>query len=324
MHILKELLENGHRVRVITRSQSKGEHLRAQFPKHASSIDVSLVSDQLKSGAYDEATKDIEAVIHTASPFIMNAKDNEEELIKPAIIMTMNMLNAAQKSPTVKRVILTSSIAAIVNPFEGALFADTTYTSESWNPVKREQAEGPVLGYLASKTLAEREAWSFMEREKPSFDLVTFCPTVVTGEPLQDVKSMDKLNTSCARIYNFFDAKEIPENRFPSVVSVKDVAEAHVKAVGVKEAGGKRFILNGDTFSNQFAIDAIRERYPELRERMMFGSPGKSELEGKTVCKLDTTPAQKILGIKFADWYEAIVVQTVPALLRLERECGTK
>lgn len=158
MHVLKELLQNRHRVRVISRSQEKGDHLKSQFSQYSSAIDVEVVKDQLATGAYDAATKNVEAIIHTASPFIMTAKDNEEELIKPAIAMATNMLNAAHKSPSVKLIVLTSSLAAIVDPFNGGNFKDTTYTGDSWNPIKRDQAEGPALGYLASKTLAERAA----------------------------------------------------------------------------------------------------------------------------------------------------------------------
>ena len=316
---MKQLLETGHRVRVISRSQEKGQDLQKQFNQYASSIDIVDIKDQLAPNAYDDAVEGIEAIIHTASPFIMNAKDNEKELLQPAENMAVNMLRAAAKTSSVKRVVLTSSLAAVVNPFDGGLFASTTYTSESWNPITRDQAEGPVLGYLASKKIAERAAWDFVEKEKPGFDLATMCPSLIVGEPLQHVRSMDKLNTSCANIYSLLDTKEIPDNQFPCVVSVHDVARAHVQAVDVPAAGGHRFILNGDNYSFQFIIDAIREKYPELRQRVMVGQTGKNEVT-KKITPLDVTPAEKILGIKFADWHESIMIQTVPALLGLEKK----
>lgn len=147
------------------------------------------------------------------------------------------------------------------------------------------------------------------------------CPGLVVGAPLQDVKSMDKLNTSDASIYNLFDTKEVPDNQFPVVVSVTDVAKAHVAALRVKEAGGHRFILTGDYYSFQLIIDAIREKYPEMRERMIVGKPGVSEVT-KKLAKIDTTPAQKILRIKFANWRQSIIEETVPALLELEKKLG--
>lgn len=319
MHILKELLETGHRVRVISRSQEKGKVLQDQFSKQADQIDVVDIQDQLAPGAYDEAVKGVDAIIHTASPFTLDVEDVEKELLQPAEKMATNMLKAAAQAPSVKRIVLTSSVAAVADPFNGGLFAETTYTSESWNPIKRDQAEGGNLGYLASKTIAEHAAWDFVKKEKPQFDLVTVCPTLILGEPIQHVKSMNKLNTSCANIYALFDTKEIPDNEFPCIVSVHDVARAHVQGVDVAEAGGKRFILNGDSFSNQLTIDAIREKYPEMRDRMMVGKPGQSEVTKKPT-PMDVSPAEKILGIKFAKTHEIIMEQTVPALIALEKK----
>jgi nucleoside-diphosphate-sugar epimerase len=245
MHILEELLATNHSVRVLTRSQEKGEHIESQFPTSALPLDVIVVEDQLAEGAYDKAAQGVEAVIHTALPFFFTAKDNEEEMIKPARAITFKMLSAAAKSASVRRVMLTSSLAAMVNPFNGLAFKDTTYTAKTWNSVKRDQVEGPVLEYLALKMFAERDAWDFVEREKPLFDLVTMCPTLVVGVPLQEVKSMDQLNTSFAVLYSLFDAKQIPDNGFPCVVSVTDVAKAHVRSLDVKEARGHRFICHG-------------------------------------------------------------------------------
>jgi len=319
MHILKQLLQASYSVRVISRSQEKGEALKSTFSQYKSKIEIANVQDQLAENAYDEAAQGVDYIIHTASPFIMNAQDVKKELLDPAIKMAINMLSAAHKSKSVKRVALTSSLAAIVNPFEGGLFADVTYTGESWNPIKEEQVEGPVLGYLGSKKLAEEAAWDFVKKNKTTFDLVTHCPSLVVGKPLQHVESMAKLNTSSANIYNLFDTKKIPDNQFPFLVLVDDVAKAHVKSLEVAEAGSKRFILSGDRYSFQLIVDAIRQEFPELQKRMCVGETGVDENKGKTLARLDVSPAEKILGIQFANWHDSIIKETVPSLLELEK-----
>jgi nucleoside-diphosphate-sugar epimerase len=318
MHVLKQLLEADYVVRVVTRSADKVEALKKTFSQHQNAIEVAMVKDQLAEGAYDEATNGVDAVVHIASPFTFAVEDVDKDLVQPAIKMATNMLEAANKSKSVKRVVLTSSLAAIVDPFKGGLFADVTYTSESWNPITKEQIEGPILGYLGSKKLAEEAAWKFVEEKKPGFDLVTHCPSLVVGEPLQHVSSMDKLNTSCQSIYSLFDAKSIPDNQFPFVVDVVDVARAHVQSLKVAEAGSKRFILSGSQYSFQLIVDAIRKEYPQLQSRMITGNVGEDENKGKTIARLDVSPAEKILGIKFANWHDTIIRDTVPALLELE------
>lgn len=320
MHVLKQLLEGDHSVRVISRSQEKGEALKAELTAYSDKIQVAMVEDQLADGAYDEAAQGVDFIIHTASPFIMNATDVKSELLEPAKKMAINMLSAARKSKSVQRVVLTSSLAAIVNPFAGGLFADVTYTGDSWNPITEEQVQGPVLGYLGSKKLAEEAAWKYVKEYNTSFDLVTLCPSLVVGQPLQHVTSMSKLNTSNQAIYNLFDTKEIPENQFPYLVHVDDVAKAHVQSLTVKEAGGKRFILSGDRYSFQFIIDAIRKEFPHLQSRMCVGKPGVDENEGQTLARVDSSPAQEILGIKFQLWHEAVIKGTVPHLLDLEKQ----
>lgn len=78
------------------------------------------------------------------------------------------------------------------------------------------------------------------------------------------------------------------------------------------------FICHGDSYSNQLVIDAARDRYPELRSRTAVGNPGVNEVTEK-IAAIDTTPAEQILGVKFVHWYQSIAVETIPALLQLEK-----
>jgi hypothetical protein len=89
------------------------------------------------------------------------------------------------RSPTVKRVIVLSSTAAVLQQTTSPV----TYDETSWNEPSvaevREKgaAASPFAAYRASKTLAERAAWEFVKKNKGAigWDLVVLNPPFVWG-----------------------------------------------------------------------------------------------------------------------------------------------
>lgn len=133
------------------------------------------MEDIAQPDAFDKAVisdPPFEAVIHTASPFHYNVTDSKKDMLDPAVIGTTGILKAIKKSaPTVKRVVITSSFAAILDVNRAPGYE---YSEKDWSPITEQEAlENPMNGYRASKTLAERAAWEFVEREKPNFTLTT-------------------------------------------------------------------------------------------------------------------------------------------------------
>lgn len=137
---------------VTVRSEAKADSIRSAHPEfRKDKLDAVIVKDIAVEGAFDEAVKSdppFEAVIHTASPFHYNVTDVQKQLLDPAIIGTTGILKSIQKyAPTVKRVVITSSFAAIMNPFKGD-WPEHTYSESDWNPLTPEQAlESPFAGY---------------------------------------------------------------------------------------------------------------------------------------------------------------------------------
>ena len=111
-------------------------------------------------------------MIHTASPFHFNVTDPKKDLLDPAVIGTTGILKAIKKSaPTVKRVVITSSFAAIVAP---SVPKGHRYSEQDWNPITEEEAiQNPMNAYRGSKTFAEKAAWDFVEKKKPNFTIAT-------------------------------------------------------------------------------------------------------------------------------------------------------
>ncbi|EKG12762.1 NAD-dependent epimerase/dehydratase [Macrophomina phaseolina MS6] len=324
-HILNVLLERGYSVVATVRSHDKAERIRQDHPSYGKDkLDFSLVNDIAKEGAFDEAVKTsppLDAVIHAASPFHYDVTDVQKQLLDPAVIGTTGILKSIQKgAPTVKKVVITSSFAAILDAYKGN-WPEHTYSEQDWNPVTLEQAlTGPGFGYMASKTFAEKAAWDFVQQEKPHFTLSTMNPPMVLGPALHHPTSLDALNTSNQTIRDIVLGKHkdsIPDTGMPYLyVDVRDLALGHVKALEVPGASGKRFFFPAGRYRNREIVEIIRNNFPEYRDRLpAANAPGDEDPAGG-VYKFDNRRVRDILGIEFMP-FEKTIVDTVKSLKAL-------
>src|SRR4051794_24481777 len=140
-HCIDYLLQGGHSVVFTVRSHDKGGEILSNHPNVSQDrLSYVIVEDIAKENAFDEAVKSdppFEAVLHTASPYHFKVTDPKKDLLDPAIIGTTGLLRAIKKNaPSVKRVAITSSFAAMVNPKA----APETYSEKDWNPVTMDEA----------------------------------------------------------------------------------------------------------------------------------------------------------------------------------------
>jgi dihydroflavonol-4-reductase len=233
-HIVEALLAGGYRVRGTVRSVAKGtEHLRALSGAEQR---LELVeADLLTDGAFDRAAVGVTHVIHAASPYVMNVKDPQRDLVDPAVMGTRNVLAAARRAGQVRRVVVTSSMAAITDEPDGRVL-----TEVDWNE-RSTLARNP---YYLSKTLAEREAWSFVDRERPPFGVVVINPFLVIGP------SMTRAINTSNQVF-----VDIVKGVYPGImnltwgmVDVRDVALAHVRGLE-RDAAQGRYICAAETIT---------------------------------------------------------------------------
>lgn len=315
-HCVDELLKRGHDVVFTVRSEEKGQKILENHPGTPSSkLSYVIVKDIAQEGAFDEAVKSdppFEGVLHTASPFHFNVTDVTKDLLDPAIKGTTGILKAIKKSaPTVKRVVITSSFAAILN----AAKHEKVYSEANWNPITQEEAvKDPSAGYRASKTFAEKAAWEFVEKEKPNFDIVTINPPLVLGPVVHYLNSLDAINTSNARVRDLIQGKYkdgIPASGVYLWVDVRDVALAHVKALDTPEAGGKRFFVTAGHFTNERIAAIIKDKFPEFADKL----PAKIDTSlPEDVYGYDNSRSKQLLGIEYRK-LEDTVTDTVKSLL---------
>jgi len=232
--------------------------------------------------------------------FIANDPD---ELIVPAVYGATRVLESALAMGTsVKRVVITSSIAAVQHPQE----APVPFTEDDWNDAavlevraKGRAAEG-FLKYCASKTLAEHAAWDFVEKNKNSigFDLVVLNPPFVYGPVIHEANAAAELNTTMHDwFYSVFmgskDAEQL-STVGSSWIDARDLGEAHVLAINKEAASGHRIIVSEGPFRWQDFVNAAREAGVQTAESDTTYDPAKvihTDI-------YDASKAVKLLGMK--------------------------
>ncbi|KAF2312067.1 hypothetical protein GH714_027934 [Hevea brasiliensis] len=253
--LVKLLLLRGYTVKASIRDPNdprKTEHLRAL--EGAEERLQLFKANLLEEGSFDAAVEGCEGVFHTASPFYHDVKDPQAELIDPALKGTLNVLNSCAKVPSVKRVVLTSSMAAVA--FNGKPRAPEVVVDETWvsDPDFCKESK---LWYVVSKTLAENSAWKFAKEK--GIDLVTINPAMVIGPLLQPT-----LNTSAAAILSVVKGANTFPNATFGWVNVKDVANAHIQALEIPSANGRYCLVERVAHYSE-VVNMLRELYPDFQ-----------------------------------------------------------
>ena len=255
--IIKMLLDEGvsvHATVLDLQKADKTAHLKA-FDKQGRL--TLFQADLLDMGSFKESMQGCDIVIHTASPFfISGVKDPEKELIKPAQQGTINVLETAKKISCVKRIILTSSVAAIYGDNEDAKkISSVILTENEWNMT----SSADHMPYSFSKTMAEKEAWKIAETQD-QWDLVVMNPGLIFGPSLSRRKDSFSIKTMC-EYGNGHYKTGVPDTSF-GTVDVRDVSKAHINAAFMPQAKG-RHILVSQTITLMEIADIIREKFPD-------------------------------------------------------------
>ncbi|XP_010651224.1 phenylacetaldehyde reductase [Vitis vinifera] len=208
----------------------------------------------LEEGSFDSIVEGCVGVFHTASPFYYGVTDPQAELIDPALKGTLNVLSSCAKTPTVKRVVVTSSIAAVV--YSGKPRTPEIVVDETWFS-NQDICKEMKHWYALSKTLAEEAAWKFAKEK--GMDIVTINPAMVIGPLLQPT-----LNASAATILNLINGAQIFPNFTMGWVHVKDVAEAHIQAFEIPSANG-RYCLAERTVHYSEIVKILKDLFPDFQ-----------------------------------------------------------
>ncbi|EKM78748.1 hypothetical protein AGABI1DRAFT_107237 [Agaricus bisporus var. burnettii JB137-S8] len=321
MWVIDFLLKAGYSVRGAIRGLDKTKDLNDKFSSWVASgtLEFIVVKDVTIEGAFDDAVKDVDGVLHMASPVVVDA-DDPQDVINPAVSGALGLLKSALKHGNrVDRVVFTSSTATIFAP----VTKPTVLNESNWNTVTLEEVER--LGraatshqkYRASKILAEKgqsnsfslAVWEFYEanKERSRWDITVINPPFVFGPALNNFENPAHQNAS-TRVFwdNVIANPGTPQSvNYPNCwVDVREVALAHVLALQKPEAGGERLIVSVGPFVWQDFIDIASthlsplktHQFPHHEEFNGYLPKGYPDIEKNHLLNYDNSKALRIFG----------------------------
>uniref|UniRef100_A0A5B7C0T8 Dihydroflavonol 4-reductase n=1 Tax=Davidia involucrata TaxID=16924 RepID=A0A5B7C0T8_DAVIN len=297
--LVKKLLERGYTVKATVRNLNDPEKTAHLLALDGAKERLQLFKANLiEEGSFDPVFDGCEGVFHTASPVFLSVTDPQAELVDPAVKGTLNVLRSCAKVPSIKRVIVTSSMAAVMfngKPLNPDVVIDETWFSDS------AFCEESKSWYMLSKTLAEEAAWKFAKEN--GIDLVTLNPGFVIGPFLQPT-----LNLTVEAILNLIkNGSPTFSDGIYRFVDVRDVASAHIQAFEIPSASGRYCLVGRVTHSSE-ALRILHTSYPA------FNLPEKREDEKPVVPLYQVSKERaKSLGIDFIS-LEVSLKDTVESL----------
>ena len=309
-HCIIELLKNGYSVKGSLRTMNREQEVRDAVKTETDDTKLEFCKlDLLEDDGWEDAMWDCDYLMHVASPFVIEDPKDENELIKPAKEGTLRALNAAKKAG-IKRVVLTSSVAAVNSHMMSGTSDHTT-----WTDINSKY----VTPYQKSKTIAEKAAWDFYNNQDNSnkMEMVVINPGGVMGPQLGN----DLGGASTQIVSQLISGKfpMIPALSFP-FIDVRDVAILHLKAMTTPEADGKRFIAahSEPTWMYQVAEVLSAAGYEKIKLKKapsfmlkligLFDNKTKSlvpMLDKYVPC--DNSQTVKILNWKPMPWEQAFI-----------------
>ena len=288
-------MKAGFKVRAPIRSVEKGELVTKLFHERygTDAFSTVLIPDMSVPGSLDEALKGCAGVVHGASE--MGFSPDPHKMITPTLNMLNNILSTAAKTPSVKRVVTTSSQAVMPSIAEAG-----AQDSSTWNP----QADGVIAYawaepytpdksgavYAAGKISAERACWDFVKNEKPGFVLNTVIPGFTIGASLHP-QMVTSSNSVVQGMLNSVDfavgfLKVLSPTNF---VNLQDCALLHLAALVNEDLQGQRILALGEAFDFNKIVDILNELSPENNLPEKLGDSTKPQ------ATIDTTRETELL-----------------------------
>jgi nucleoside-diphosphate-sugar epimerase len=290
-HVVIALMKRGYNVSACVTDQSrpdKTDHLlklnSGVYPGRLELVTANL----LVEGSYDDAFAGCTAVMHVGTAMGYGNANNPRQIYDGAVNGTTNVLNSVKKVGTVRRVVYTSSFAAIAHPApQGYVFSEKDWASDNrandpnWTE-ENIDANGDIA-YAMAKVATERMA-NAIAADDGRFDVISVCPIVVLGPLLSRVHEL-------AGSWHWFLGRMLrgkPCGRgwqhLWNIVDVRDVGDAHALiAESERCSNGMRYQLAATDRSGELnalelqahlarlfphiAVGGVPEGYAQLVEK---------------------------------------------------------
>lgn len=302
-------LQAGYHVRAVVRNPGSSKVKLIKASPELAALKVSpdaltftTVPDFLAPGAFDEAVKGVKYILHIASPITTGdiGPDYDAHFIQPAQRGTLAVLEAAQKAGTVEKIVVTSSVVAVV-PL--AVFGGKDKSQyDATNRV--EFLPGPYkdtfTAYTMSKVAALNSAEAWYREQQPAFSLIHVHPGLIFGaDALVDNLPELKTEGSNARLYAA--ATGTPGPQIGGGVHVNDAAKIHVDALQPQVTGLQSFGASINIDWTQLG-SILESEFPAEVKSGLF------KAEGVTTgfFDFDSSATEKAFGFKFLGFPEQV------------------
>ena len=267
-HCIIKLTAAGYKVRSTVRDLSRTNKLNQVISdglqQYEGQSELAIdwkVANLTEEDGWREAMEGCDYVLHVASPVMMENPKDENELITPALEGTKNVLKAASEAG-VKRVVVTSSVAAILYGRDEEIDENFSFNEDHWTDVNHKHTSA----YAKSKTYAEKAAWEFIENDSSGMELSVVNPAMVFGPVLEE-----DYGTSVGVILELMSGKyPVVPNMDMGVVDVRDVADLQLLAMTHPQAAGKRFVCSESNMLMKEQTDYLRETFPEFKNKIPY------------------------------------------------------
>ncbi|KAH9748294.1 Anthocyanidin reductase [Citrus sinensis] len=277
--LIKLLLHNGYAVHATVRDPENQKKISPLIALQELGELKIFRADLTDEASFDAPISRSDIVFHVATPVNFSSDDPETDMIKPAIQGVVNVLKACTKTKTVKRVILTSSAAAV--SINAQNVTGLVMDEKNWTDVEFLSSEKPpTWGYAASKTLAERAACKFAQEN--NIDLITVIPSLMSGPSLTpDIPSSVALAATLITgndfLLNGLKGMQMLSGSI-SISHVEDVCRAHI-FLAEKESASGRYICCAVNTSVPELAKFLNKRFPEYKVPTDFGDfPSEAKL----------------------------------------------
>ncbi|XP_024019065.1 vestitone reductase-like [Morus notabilis] len=263
--LIMRLLDHGYSVRTIVKSNpehKKDLSFLTSLPGATERLKI-FDADLSNPESLKAAIEGCIGVFLVATPIDIGNQETEEVVIKRSIDGAIGIVQACLDSKTVKKVMYTSSSAAVLFNGKGLDEMDETF----WTDIDYVKSlKSNAASYLISKTLTEKAVLEFSE--KHGLEVATLVLCFISGPFI-----LPEVPRSVQSVFEMvFGDKSKPNSLTRlDLVHVDDVARALIFLFENPEAKG-RYNCSADTISVESTAKLFSTKYSELR------LPSKSSL----------------------------------------------
>lgn len=294
--ILLVALAAGHKVRYTVRSEEKAQVVASnpavQKLAPGDRLSPVVIPDFAVEGAFDSALQGVTHVIHAGSPVPVPTFEPTTQVFQPTVRISSGLLQSALKSPSVQRVVITSSVVANLGLVPGPEKVSASTRVPLPNPVP-ETYDNVFEAYVTGKIVELHNSDNFTKTHNPHFTISHVVPGYVFGrnELALDATMMQTQNSSNNFLILGMLGGELPFPIHGSFAHVGDVAETHLRvALDDKLAGKDVGIATKVDYASIF--DIVEKAFPKAAEAGIFTRGTVPTLP----MEYDSSDAEALLG----------------------------